>query len=232
MKCLLTILFLFMQLVSFSQQKLKGKPKTLEQTFQYLNLMFDDTSKYTFMTLPEDIAVSRLHFGFGMYLRNSWGLWRHSQLHQYFDSIGVFHADDMSGIILTSYHRYLNKRPIQLDSQINYYRSFWKKMNVDGFSSSDMGFVKTEPTKLISYYPVGDTILIGVSTTYRKWFTNYYSSAKAIAIVKTHAIDSMQVEIISMIVPKKQKPEQKVGDIIYVRPYFCDLVPPKGWSYK
>ena len=59
---------------------LKGKPKALDETYVYLDKMFDDTAKYSFMTLPEDVATSRLHFGLGMWIRNNWGLWGYSEL--------------------------------------------------------------------------------------------------------------------------------------------------------
>lgn len=120
MRTTITIIFLLATFLSFGQtkDKLKGKPTTLEETFIYLDNIFDDTSKYSFMNLPEDFATARLHFGFGMWMRNNWGLWRDSKLKHYFLDKGVYHPDNMSGIILTSYHRYLNNKPINLEGQI------------------------------------------------------------------------------------------------------------------
>lgn len=122
----LTLLLFSTQAFSQTDKKLKGKPTTLDETYLYLNQMFDDTEKYGFMTLPEDVATSRLHRGFGMWIRNNWGLWRNSKLKHYFLDKGVGHPDDMSGIILTSYHRYLNKKPIDLEGQIKKYQDIYK----------------------------------------------------------------------------------------------------------
>jgi len=62
-----------------------------------------------------------------MWMRNNWGLWRGSRLSKYFNEMGVFHPDDMSGIILVSYHRYLTGNEIKLEEQIKYYQDYWKK---------------------------------------------------------------------------------------------------------
>ena len=35
--------------------------------------------------------------------------------------------DDMSGIILDSFWRHLNQKPIKLDEQVKYYQDYWKK---------------------------------------------------------------------------------------------------------
>ena len=67
------------------------------------------------------------HFGLGLWIRNNWGLWKGSRLSNFFIANGIFHPDDMSGIILTSYHRKLNGIEIQLEKQIKYYQEYWDK---------------------------------------------------------------------------------------------------------
>ena len=61
-------------------------------------------------------------------MRNDWGLWGGSPLARYFNRLGVFHPDDISGIILTSFWRHLNGRPIKLDEQVKHYQDYWKKI--------------------------------------------------------------------------------------------------------
>ena len=36
----------------------------------------------------------------------------------------------MSGIILTSFHRHLNGKPIKLDKQVHYYQAYWNSPEV------------------------------------------------------------------------------------------------------
>lgn len=58
---------------------------------------------------PETFTA-RMHFGFGMALRNKFGLWKpHTQsklVKWFWDNLHVTHADDMSAILLTAlWHR-------------------------------------------------------------------------------------------------------------------------------
>jgi hypothetical protein len=230
----LTLLLFSTQTFSQTDKKLTGKPATLDETYLYLNQMFDDTAKYGFMTLPEDIAASRLHRGLGMWIRNNWGLWRNSELKQFFLDKGVGHPDDMSGIILTSYHRYLNSKPIDLDGQIKKYQDFYKGIVQRGDTiiyPKEFFEGRTPDSLLINYFPVGDTIRVGVYASDRKLFTTYASGTTATAIVKEHRKDKILVQIISMKNEPKKKPERKVGDIYEASLTSCSLIPPKGWTY-
>lgn len=65
-------------------------------------------------------------------MRNNWGLWSGSRLAKYFNEMGIFHPDDMSGIILTSFHRHLNGKDLQLDQQIKYYQEYWEREKKKG----------------------------------------------------------------------------------------------------
>jgi len=49
-----------------------------------------------------------------------------SRLSKYFNNLGIYHPDDMSGIILDSYHRYLTGKKIKLDEQVGYYKAYWQ----------------------------------------------------------------------------------------------------------
>jgi hypothetical protein len=49
----------------------------------------------------------------------------------YFNNMGIKHPDDMSSIILTSYHRHKNGKDIKLEEQIKVYQYFWKKSKKD-----------------------------------------------------------------------------------------------------
>jgi hypothetical protein len=77
--------------------------------------------------MPERQAIGVCHHGLGQQIRNDWGLWGESTLSKFFNRVGIHHPDDMSGIILTSYHRRLNGRPIDLEGQIQHYKDYWAK---------------------------------------------------------------------------------------------------------
>ena len=79
---------------------------------------------------PESEMVVH-HQGLGRWLRNNWGLWAGSRLSKYFNDLGIEHPDDMSAIILDSFWRHLNDRPLDLQAQIAYYKAYWEKAAKD-----------------------------------------------------------------------------------------------------
>jgi hypothetical protein len=92
-------------------------PKDLVDAFKELDRMLTPEFRREFGRLKES-EVARHHFDLGGWLRNQWGLWKGLRLAKWFNEKGIHHPDDMSGIILDSYWRKLNKRPIGLEAQI------------------------------------------------------------------------------------------------------------------
>lgn len=229
MRVTITIILLIASFLSYGQTKteLKGKPTTLIETFIYLDYIFDDTTKYGFMTLPEDISTSRLHFELGMWIRNNWGLWRNSELKNYFVDKGIVHPDNMSGIILTSYHRHLNNKPIDLEGQIKFYQ----KWDQSGFSINDISRGNTADSMLLNYFPVGDTILTSVYVTKKRFLSGTDgSSVTATAVVREHKKNKLINQILTIENKPKWKPNNQVGDIQEESPYYCSPLPPKNWT--
>jgi hypothetical protein len=103
-------------------------PKDLEDCFKQLDKMWPESKKKEVKAIKEEDFTADAHFGIGMWMRNNWGLWSGSRLSKYFNDMGIQHPDDMSGIILTSYHRKLNNKDIMLEEQIRYYKDYWKKL--------------------------------------------------------------------------------------------------------
>jgi len=106
-------------------------PKDLEDCFQELKSMLHP-SLIQEMKSGSERDMVKYHLGLGMWVRNNWGLWKGSRLKDYFNGLGIFHPDDMSGIILDSFWRHLNNSPINLQEQIKYYQEYWKKMKREG----------------------------------------------------------------------------------------------------
>ncbi|MEO0574362.1 MAG: DUF6794 domain-containing protein [Pseudomonadota bacterium] len=92
-------------------------PTTVDEAIVALDLVLSDEDKAAIRANKED-EMYQYHFGLGMWIRNSWGLWRHSELANFLYEKGLHHPDDMSSVILDSYWRHLNDRPIDLDAQI------------------------------------------------------------------------------------------------------------------
>ncbi len=103
-------------------------PRNLEDCFSQLNYYWSDTVKSDILGVSEEAFVANMHLGLGMWIRNNWRLWSGSRLSEYFNYLGVNHPDDMSAIILVSYHRHLSQKPVKLEEQVLFYQDYWKKM--------------------------------------------------------------------------------------------------------
>jgi hypothetical protein len=111
-------------------------PKNLNDCFVQLKKLLKPEDIEKMKSGTEDDMI-QYHFGLGMGIRNSWGLWGGSRLAKWFNAQGIKHPDDMSGIILDSFWRHLNDKPIKLKEQIKYYQDYWKKQET--IQQSDPG---------------------------------------------------------------------------------------------
>jgi hypothetical protein len=107
----------------------KYVPIDLDDALNYLDCKWSESEKDCFKNKPEKDIVTELHWSTGLWIRNSWGISKgNSRIVKYFRHLGINNPDDMSGIILTSFHRYLNKLDIKLDEQIKQYKDFSEKI--------------------------------------------------------------------------------------------------------
>lgn len=113
------------------------RPLNLRHALRVLDRMISDADKDRLRS--GELSPVQLHFGFGTYLRNSWGLWHRSSLALWFRVRGIWHADDMSSIILTSYVRKLRGEPIQLRSQIEHHKEYWRRVEAEEESAARDG---------------------------------------------------------------------------------------------
>lgn len=115
----------------FSTDSISGVyiPKDLDDCFRQIDGLWSDSTKMKVKLQSEDYFATNAHFGLGLWTRNNWQLWGGSRLSKYFNDMGIDHPDDMSGIILKSYHRYLTGKDINLNQQIEYKNDYWKAAN-------------------------------------------------------------------------------------------------------
>ena len=110
-------------------------PKDIEDCFKELEKMLHPDLIQE-MKSGTELDMAQHHFGLGRWMRNNWQLWGISRLSAYFNGLGVHHPDNMSGIILTSFWRHLNNKPIEFDKQIEHCKE-WERVNAeppkDGF---------------------------------------------------------------------------------------------------
>lgn len=102
-------------------------PFDLNDCFRQIDGMLCDSADNGIKKMTESEFVSGSHFGFGKWIRNNWGLWKGSRLSKYFNELEIYHSDDMSSIILISYHRNLMGKELKITELIHYYKNYWNK---------------------------------------------------------------------------------------------------------
>ena len=130
-------------------------PIDLYDALDYLECTWSEEDKTKFKDLDEEYAGIEMHFRLGLGIRNSWGLWSsENSLVKFFNSHGIFHPDDISSIIITSFHRRLNNKDIDFESQVQHYIEYWKP--IEEFEK------KAKETVFENYnnYNFGDSISI------------------------------------------------------------------------
>lgn len=129
----LTIFFQFLTIISPAQGNSKSgqrhKPKDLNEAVLQLEKILRDTVKQKILVMTEERFLEGSHRELGMWIRNNWALWRGGKLSRYFNSMEIFHPDDMSAIILRSYYRQLHGKDWELEKQVKYYQDEWKASN-------------------------------------------------------------------------------------------------------
>jgi hypothetical protein len=103
-------------------------PNTIEEAFQELDRRLPTDQKEAFKHKRELEAVLDAHFGLGMGIRNEWFRSGRSALPGYLRSLGVRGLDDMSSVVVGAYWRYLNGRPIEIQSYIEKQRSCFARL--------------------------------------------------------------------------------------------------------
>lgn len=126
----LSFLLMFTTILAFSQeneiekqfqQRIKKDvingvyiPQDLAECFQELNKKISEESKRKFKAMSEADAATKLHFSLGRWIWYNWSLYEGSRLSVYLNKVGVHHPEDMAKLVIISYHRYLNKKPLEV----------------------------------------------------------------------------------------------------------------------
>ena len=119
----INIIILILLLIGCSKNSI---PTTLNECYTVLNSKLSDSAIHEFKAMSENEAISASHISLGMWIRNNWGLWKSSELPKHFTELGLKHPDDISSVILTSYHRTLNNKEVGLEEQIEFYKQYWE----------------------------------------------------------------------------------------------------------
>lgn len=198
MKNLLLFIFILSYGHLFSQKSYPENyaPKSILDAINYMDYKWSDQEKKNFKNKEESNAVSYLHFGYGMWLRNNWLRHGNPKLHKCFYKRKVFHIDDMSSIILRAFHRKLNNKDLGLTKIFKTYRIQWQEGKEGRKKYSD------SISKVFENYKVNDTIswkyyttVIGVSPEQTEMYGD--CKPKAVILKKKKKNTTFLVKLIS-----------------------------------
>lgn len=93
-------------------------PEDMGDAFLQLNKLIDESSKAKFKEASEEEAVHKLHFSLGRWIIYNWQFYDGSRLSHSLKQLKIHHPDDMARVLIRSYHRYLNKKPLDIKEQV------------------------------------------------------------------------------------------------------------------
>ena len=106
---------------SVYQQRIKKEringvyiPADLSECFIELNKKISREAKVNFKALDEETAAKKSYFGLGRWIWHNWSFYEGSRLTVYLNKVGVNHPEDMAQLIIITYHRYLNKKDLDV----------------------------------------------------------------------------------------------------------------------
>ena len=162
MRYYLTFILLFFLAFELSGQK----PATIEEAVLNLTKTLEDSTQQKVLLMTEEEFLANSHFGLGMWIRNNWIYWGNRKLRKYFDSMGIYHADDRSGIILTCYYRQIHNQDWELEKQIKFYQDYWnqfKRLETDTVHARQtqiniQNMMRARNEKLKLEFPIGTLV--------------------------------------------------------------------------
>jgi hypothetical protein len=96
-------------------------PRNLQECFAQLDSEMSAKQVTDFAATSED-KLGSFHDEFGGWMKNNWRLGENSRLARYFNGLGVTNPDDMSTVIIASYWRQKNGKPIDIEEAILPYK--------------------------------------------------------------------------------------------------------------
>lgn len=100
-------------------------PCDLEDALLELSRLLPPDLIQEMQNLPENGLCGTFHFTLGAWMRSHWGLWTGSRLCAFFQDMGIHHADDMTHIIMDSFWRRLNRKPLSLAALVRRSKHYW-----------------------------------------------------------------------------------------------------------
>lgn len=102
-------------------------PADLEDAHRELARLLDPADLER-MRLATERDMVNLHRSLGAWLRHHWGFFRGSPLATHLHRLGLFHPDDMSGLVLDTFWCGLHGLPLRVAERVSQAQAYWRAM--------------------------------------------------------------------------------------------------------
>jgi len=134
MRAALICLFAILHSIALAQdakpeapaEKEQKVPTTLAEAHAELERVLPAEELKKIDAMKSEDEMIEYHFGIGMGIRNSWGLWGGSPLSKHMQELGFTHADDISGVILETLWCKRHGKPLRLKERAAEYAAYWE----------------------------------------------------------------------------------------------------------
>lgn len=102
-------------------------PKDLDDAFAELDRLSPPEALEKIRVEDEIFIAQKLHYGLGRWMAYNWNFDEGSRFSHYLKGLGLFYTQEMIDFVLISYHRYLNKKPQEVEVRVKQYIEKRKK---------------------------------------------------------------------------------------------------------
>lgn len=92
-------------------------PIDVEDAMKQLDILSDDDGKDKLKSAPEEVVADKLIKGLGRWMMINWNFYEGSRLSHRIRDYGVTIPEDQAKFLITTYHRYLNNLPLNLEQR-------------------------------------------------------------------------------------------------------------------
>ena len=96
-------------------------PKDLADAFVTLNEVFKPKTRAQFAQMTEEEATRKVMLH--RWIIHNWGLYGGSRFSKYLYDIGISHPDDQALFVIVTYHRNLNKQPLDVKPLVERFKA-------------------------------------------------------------------------------------------------------------
>jgi len=184
-----------------TKKELKYHPKNLNEALAQLDKITLDSIKAKVISMTENDFIKQTHFTTGRWIRNEWLYNRYllglivtkSELKKELSAKGLFSNDDMSGVILRSFHRQLSGVDINLDQQIKDVHQWYANMNNPEWRAEQNSIYWAD---FMTKFEIGDTLTKRVYYN-RNWLGEPRKNVAVEAIITDKSERQLKINIIS-----------------------------------